>query len=783
MRRLAREGQRINASEIKYNELDPIPVPKKGQIILAMGGKPVKALQSARVLPGNLSILRLRGQAWRQKSGGYYMVTNDPFTVQVEPMAVGDIQWDVRLASRLLTTGTLKPKVGNYRYVTGYQKVVDWVKRQADKTGSKVMITEDLETLGLDPWNPEGYIVSISFTVKIGTAHIMPFHSPNPPSDRILRQIEWLENADEVSLGGANLKYDNLWKKVVWGLNWPKSFKFDTLLGGSLCNENRRNGLNTHAKIYTGMGGYDDSFNANHDKARMDLVLKGYPDDFRDYSGGDTDSCAQARIPIVEEIRSDPWLSDFYTTILHPASRVFEKIEYEGITVDSEALLKVGDICDEEAAKAHTEMYALVPQFIVKKHSGKTGDRLKFTPNVLKEIFFGSRGWKLKPQVVTDKTKEPSTSVDGHLKRFADHPQAGKFLQALKRKNKAEKIKSSYVKGFLDHLRSDGKFHPTFSLHVGSIYESAKEDDGGTVTGRTAAKYPHVQTLPKRWKPGDYNWPDALRACYPAPPGYLIGEIDYSQGELKIHAMLANEPTMLQLFREGKDMHLLTGCRSEGITYEQGLLLEESNPKLYKRIRYGAKAQNFGLIYLQTPPGFQNYAYREWDLDYSLMQCEEIHESFFSLYTKLKKYAVARQNEAREEGMVRSPLGRIRHLPLATSKDRRAQSKALRQAVNSPTQSVLSDLGLWSMAIADQEGLIDQGLRIFNFVHDAVQFYFPDTSKGFDLVNRMGYIMENLPFHEICDWEPELKMTVDAEIGPVLNQLKGIKLSHQLPSN
>jgi len=753
-----------------------LPIPESGQIHLAMGTKTVDVLKEARIIPRNLSVAKLRGKVWPvpgEPDRGAWMITYDPYMVERDAKALTDIQWDVRLACRYLTSGSLAPKVGTYNWVSGFSDLIDAVKREADKTGEKVRLFEDLETLGLWPWYDKAWIISIAFCHKIGTAAMMKFpENGDYPTDAVLQQVEWLENADEISLAGASLKFDNLWKKAKWGLDWPKAFLFDTLLGGGLVNENRQNSLNIHAKIYTDMGGYDDMFNAAHEKGRMDLALAKDPEGFVIYAGGDVDAGARAREEIVGELTADPGLVDFYTTILHPAARAFEKIEYTGILVDSQELAAVGLICAEESAAAHADMYELVPPRIKRKRSGATGDRLKFTPAVLRDIFFDEAGWDLEPLVWTDKAKLPSTSVDDHLKRFKDHPQAGPFLEALKRKNKAEKIGSSYVVGFLKHLRPDGRFHPTFALHVGSQYED--DDETGTNTGRTAAKNPHAQTIPKRWKPGDYNWPSVLRACYPAPPGQLIGEIDYSQGELKIHAMLANEPTMLKLFHEGMDMHLLTGTKLAGITYEEGQALEKTDPKLFKRMRYGAKAPNFGLIFMQSPPGFQRYAYKEWDLDYSLAECQKIHGDFFALYRMLRAYSERQMRAAREDLCVINPFGRVRHLPLAVSKDKKTRAGALRQAVNAPTQSTLSDMGLWSIAIADgpDHDLLGRGLDIFNFVHDAVQFYFPDTSAGFEMVQEMKDIMENLPYGELCDWEPELKMTTDFEYGPNLAEMK-----------
>ncbi|APD18872.1 polymerase [Vibrio phage J14] len=44
---------------------------------------------------------------------------------------------------------------------------------------------------------------------------------------------------------------------MKWGIGCT-NFKFDTTLVGSMLNENRSNSLNTHAKLVTNLGGYDD---------------------------------------------------------------------------------------------------------------------------------------------------------------------------------------------------------------------------------------------------------------------------------------------------------------------------------------------------------------------------------------------------------------------------------------------------------------------------------------------------------------------------------------------
>jgi len=55
---------------------------------------------------------------------------------------------------------------------------------------------------------------------------------------------------------------------------------------------------------------------------------------------------------------------------------------------------------------------------------------------------------------------------------FADVPEAKEFVAVIREDSSIMKTYDTYVVGFLEHLRSDGRFHPTYFLYVG---DKAKE--------------------------------------------------------------------------------------------------------------------------------------------------------------------------------------------------------------------------------------------------------------------------------------------------------------------
>jgi hypothetical protein len=201
-----------------------------------------------------------------------------------------DIQWDLRLAMRLHETGTLAPQTGHYRWVTDFSDLIAWIKKRLDSSPKAVTLTCDLETVGLNAFDPEKFIVSISFTYKPGQADAIRFKGlHDQPCNQLHSQIEWLLTHPRIKVRGANFKYDLRWIRHKWGIRCT-NFSMDTTLVGSLLDENSSNSLTAHANQRTNMGGYDAEFNEKYDKGRMDLIPD---DDLLEYAGGDTDACYQ----------------------------------------------------------------------------------------------------------------------------------------------------------------------------------------------------------------------------------------------------------------------------------------------------------------------------------------------------------------------------------------------------------------------------------------------------------------------------------------------------------
>lgn len=987
-----------------------VPQLMKEDTLFALGSKSLGVLQEKGILPKNRTIASLRSKAHSiADNGSVLMVSYNPSIYQRDYSMLVNLKIDTRLAMRVENTGSIEPKIGKYQYVKDFSETILKIKELLKANKGPLPVSIDLETLGLNPYNEQAFIVSISVTYRKGQADMIRFygHKDQPAKGgkvylaTLWHQIDWLLNCQDLSVRGANFKYDLNWMDVKWDMECT-NFKFDTTIVGSLLDENRSNSLNTHAKIYTAMGGYDDcvtpdtlvctsdlrwvpigdvkegdslvgfdedceyrkrrrmrvskavstkrlvkegyritltngreikcstdhgflackyktngpyewlrayelrvgskmqpiipvdsllgtyesgyvsglydregyvsngglgiqsgisqkpgevwtaycvimqsvglggfyanaknidgvmtskhtgwptlrmlqifrplrllskncydgkcvpstaekiyvskiekigavevvsletdthtfvtegicshnSFNAKHDKSRMDLVPD---DDLLVYGGGDTDADYQVAGVMKSELLKDKKLAKFYIKLLHPAGRSFERMEQEGVLLDVPYYMKLQTELTGELVRLEKKAFGCMPRRLVHKHA----HNLKLTRGaIISEFMFSPKGLNLTPKVLTEKTKQPATDKK-HLMMFKDHPDAGPFIEALSEYTAASKTLSTYVVGFMKHLRSDGRFHPTAILYKGDYGGTG---DSGTITGRLAFKDPAIQTLPKHTK-----WAPKLRRGYIAPEGYVIVSWDYSQGELRVMACLANEPNMIAAYEAGIDLHLKTGAELNGFELEAALEMQKSEDvevkALIKKIRQGGKAGNFGLIYRMSAPGFQQYAKDTYGVDMTMAEAESQHHKFlYDTYSRIPEYHKEQIGSATFNGYVRSPLGRIRHLPLINSKDNQIRSQSERQSINSPTQATLSDLSQFTLVEFDKTYGYQETCRFFNMTHDSLGAYVREDRVD-SWIPRVTEIMSNLPIEETFGWKPQLQFLVDAEMGPNL---------------
>ena len=102
----------------------------------------------------------------------------------------------------------------------------------------------------------------------------------------------------------------------------------------------------------------------------------------------------------------------------------------------------------------------------------------------------------------------------------------------------------------------------------------------GTETGRMSCSDPNLQQVPRD---------EQFRSAVVAPEGWSFIDADFSQMELRLLAVVAQDQNMMQAFKDDKDLHTAT---AEAIGCERQI----------------AKSANFGLAYGSGAKGLSNYA-------------------------------------------------------------------------------------------------------------------------------------------------------------------------------
>jgi len=276
-------------------------------------------------------------------------------------------------------------------------------------------------------------------------------------------------------------------------------------------------------------------------------------------------------------------------------------------------------------------------------------------------------------------------------------------------------------------------------------------------------------TIPKHT-----TWGKRIRKCYTAPPGFVVLESDYSAGEVRVAACMANEQAMLTAFSKGMDLHAYTGATAAGLTYEQMMELKKTDKERYGELRQKAKAMVFGLLYGMGAPGFMDYARTGYGVVMTLEEATHARNVFFETYPQLLAYHHTYKTFAKNHGYIISPLGRVRHLPLINSPRQEIRAQEERRAINSGVQGCLSDMMIWAISEQVRTGMYAEA-PCFGAIHDASYVYAPEDKWEY-FAHKVVEGMECLPFHKV-GWEPQTRFLADCKMGPSMGSLVDVKIT------
>lgn len=332
-------------------------------------------------------------------------------------------------------------------------------------------------------------------------------------------------------------------------------------------------------------------------------------------------------------------MKEVYHNIELPIIYVLRSMEHEGIRVNREALKSYGDVLAVKIDELRSGIYE------------QAGTEFNInSPKQLGEILFdrmGIEGGK--------KTKTGySTSAEVLEKLAPDFPIVNDILEY----RTLAKLKSTYADGLADYIRDDGRIHGTFNQTI-------------TATGRISSTEPNLQNIPIRMDIGRQ-----IRKVFIPKEGYIFTDADYSQIELRLLAHMSGDETLINAYREDKDIHKITASKVLKTP------LDEVTPKQ----RSNAKAVNFGIVY-----GISSFGLSK-DLGISRKEAKEYIDEYFKTYPSIKDYLNGLVDNAKKDGYSITLYGRKRPVPELTSSNFMQRQFGERIAMNSPLQGTAADI-------------------------------------------------------------------------------------------
>jgi DNA polymerase-1 len=514
-------------------------------------------------------------------------------------------------------------------------------------------------------------LVGMSFSFKEHEAYYVAVPADEQEAQTIVNEFKPFFENDSIEKIAHNIKYDMqvLWRYGVT-FNGPL---FDTMIAHYLIQPEAKQSMDFLAEYYL-----------NYTPISIETLIgkkgKGQgnmgdlpPEAISDYACEDADITFQLKQLFAPQIEKDHLKALFWQMEM-PLVTVLAKMEVEGVNIDVPHL----EAYSQQLEKETTEL-----EKRIKDLAGI--DFNVDSPKQLGEVLFDHL--KISSKAKKTKTGQYATSEDILQQHKNDH----EIIPCILDYRQMKKLKSTYVDP-LPTLKDpiDGRVHTSYMQTV-------------TATGRLSSNNPNLQNIPIRSERGK----EIRKAFISRNNDFKLMSADYSQIELRIIAALANDPNMIQAFKDKQDIHRATAAKVFHVDLEE----------VTKDQRSAAKAVNFGIIYGQSAFGLSQ------NLGISRTEAKQIIDAYFSQYSTIKTYMDNAVKNARELGYVETIMQRRRYLADINSANAVIRGFAERNAVNAPIQGSAADIVKLAMVAVDRAMTKQQvKSKMILQVHDELVF-------------------------------------------------------------
>ncbi len=337
--------------------------------------------------------------------------------------------------------------------------------------------------------------------------------------------------------------------------------------------------------------------------------------------------------------------------------------------------------------------------------------------------------------------KGESTDKDVLEALSGQHP----FIDLLQEYRQYQKIVGTYLVNLALSYR-DGFGYPDLKLF-------------GTVTGRLSANKLNPLVFPRESRGERYA---VAKKIFVADEGDILIQADYSGMELRILAVLADDPYMLEVLSDrDADWH------AEMAKQMYGQEFADADADRRKEMRVIAKMLVFGLNYGRGVPSISRQL--GCDRKDQCLKCQtnrtcqralkmatELVEAYFKPIPRVKAYREEIVRQVKMSGFLETPFGRRRRYPMITSEAWIGMEK---QIYNFPMQATGNTCNLMAMnAVWKEMGHIARPLWP---VHDSSLFNVSGKASRADVVDLIN-LLEGTPSRLL---ETDLPFFMDVEMG------------------
>lgn len=344
--------------------------------------------------------------------------------------------------------------------------------------------------------------------------------------------------------------------------------------------------------------------------------------------------------PKMEEKLVNMDMDGLFYHVEMPLVEVLGYMEYEGVMVDKDKLIELGEEFKISIDKLEKDIYNLA------------GEEFNInSPKQLGVILFE----KLELPVIK-KTKTGYSTNAEVLEHLSDKHE---IIDKITEYRQIVKLKSTYVDGLINIINPiSHRIHSSFNQTI-------------TTTGRISSTDPNLQNIPVRLELGRN-----IRKVFIADKGFKLVDADYSQIELRVLAHMSQDEHMIDAFNHNVDIHTKTASQVFGIDIND----------VTSEQRSAAKAVNFGIVY-----GISDFGLAK-NLHIPVKEAKNYIDSYLNTYEDIKSYMDSTIEEAKEDGYVKTILNRRRYIPEIKSSNTILKNLGKRLAMNAPIQGSAADI-------------------------------------------------------------------------------------------